>query len=59
MSDKKVMWVNTPLRDPRTQEEFRTIKAYLGIATNADVVRHLVREKAREIDREAVPEREG
>jgi len=49
-----VLWVNTPLRDQRTQAEFRALKAHLGIATNADVVRFLIREKAREIQDEHV-----
>ena len=45
----EILWVNAPLRDAEVQAEFREIKSYLGIRTNADVIRHLVREKAREI----------
>jgi len=36
------------------QAEFKEVKRYLGIRSNADVVRALIREKAREIRRDEV-----
>ena len=54
MSDNAIVWVNTPLRDTQVQAEFKEVKRYLGIRSNADVVRALIREKAREIRRDEV-----
>jgi hypothetical protein len=48
MSDE-ILWVNTPIRGERAIAEFLAVKRYLGIGTNTDVVRMLVREKARQI----------
>jgi len=48
-----ITWVNTPLRNSQEQGDFDLVFAYLrreyGIQHKTDVIRHLLREKAREI----------
>ena len=41
--DRREMWVNTLFRGA-DMDEFLEVKEYLGIQTNTDVVRHLVRQ---------------
>jgi hypothetical protein len=49
MSDhKRPLYVNTPLRG-RQLDEFEQVKRYLGIDSNAGVVRYLIRQEARRI----------
>ena len=48
----ELMYVNTPLRGEHIRE-FKAVKEFLGIANNADVIRHLVHKEARAISREA------
>lgn len=43
-----VLWVNTPIRGEMIGE-FEQIKWFLGIGSNSDVVRFLIREMARQI----------
>jgi hypothetical protein len=47
---EKRKWVNTLLQDGEV-DEFERVQEHLGIRTNADVVRHLVRKEAQRIDR--------
>ena len=42
---ENVLWVNTQLKGSRIQEFF-DLKQYLGIETNSDVVRFLIRQAA-------------
>jgi hypothetical protein len=52
MSDsERQLHVNTPLRG-RQVEEFEQVKRYLGIDSNAGVVRYLIRQEARRISGE-------
>ncbi len=57
--EEKILWINTPLRGDVYIAEFQVIKEYLGIATNADVVRYLIREQARRIGAAEEEEREA
>lgn len=41
-------YLNTVL-SPENVREFQQVKAYLGIATNSDVIRYLIRQEARRI----------
>ena len=43
---QEVLWVNTQLKGPRIKE-FMDLKHRLGIETNSDVVRCLIRQAAR------------
>jgi len=53
----ELMYVNTPLRGDQIRE-FKAVKQFLGIANNADVIRHLVHKEARRIQEATVPQRE-
>lgn len=48
----KEKWVNTLLKNGEV-EQFEFVQRHLGIRTNADVVRHLVRREAQRIARQA------
>lgn len=48
---RKLFYVNTPLRG-RQIEEFEQVKGYLGIDSNAGVMRYLIRQEARRISGE-------
>lgn len=49
MEHRDEVWVNVLFKGPEWAE-FRQVQEHLGIKTRTDVVRHLVREKARQID---------
>ena len=50
-NEEKELWVNMRFRGPQV-DEFLAVKAYLGIQNNTDVLRHLLRQHANEIDRQ-------
>jgi len=52
------MYVNTPLRGEQICE-FKAVKQFLGIANNADVIRHLVHKEARRIQEGPIPQPEA
>ena len=54
----ELMYVNTPLRGEQIHE-FKVVKQFLGIANNADVIRHLVHKEARRIQEAPIPQSEA
>jgi len=44
------LWVNTRFRN-EDRAEFEAVKEYLGIKTSSDVIRFLVHQEARKIER--------